>query len=76
LFKNTEKYTVIRRVGRSQRTKKIKEGLLIYERSVLRTLGRKKYKEIIKAFSVVYRTLRDKGKFIFLATYKELLLPF
>jgi hypothetical protein len=37
---------------------------------------KKKYKEIIKDFSVVYRTLRDNGRFIFLATYKELLLPF
>ena len=37
---------------------------------------RKKYKEIMKDFPVVYRTLRDDGKFIFLATYKELLLPF
>ena len=37
---------------------------------------RKKYKEIIKAFLVVYRILRDKGRFIFLVSYKELLLPF
>ena len=37
---------------------------------------RKKYKEIIKAFLVIYRTLRDKGRFIFLASYKELLLSF
>ena len=37
---------------------------------------RKKYKEIIKDFPVVYRTLRDEGRFIFLASYKELLLPF
>jgi hypothetical protein len=37
---------------------------------------RKKYKEIIKTFPVVYRTLRDEGRFIFLASYKKLLLPF
>jgi hypothetical protein len=38
VVQNTEKYTVIRHVSRSQRTKKMKEKLLIYVRSVLRTL--------------------------------------
>jgi hypothetical protein len=39
VVQNKEKYTVIRRVGRSQRTKKMKEGLSIYRKSVLQTLG-------------------------------------
>jgi hypothetical protein len=36
----------------------------------LTDLWRKKYKEIIKTFLVAYRTLRNKGRFIFLVSYK------
>ena len=39
-------------------------------------LFKKRYKVIIKSFLTIYYTLRDEGKFIWLAMYEELGLEF